>query len=670
MTLSAQLYLVTGLAALALGAGALFRAPRRSRNQAFALLTCALTVWCLGAAVHASGAVQGGAPLRRVFLLGGLLSGPLALNLARVLVGARARWPAFLAALLALAFWATDFTALGQSRLTWGLAAAFVVGLPLGAALGLVGRRAFSLPAGAERSAFRWLLAGGIVGALGGTSDFLPRAWIGAQLLGAPAVMIFLLIVSAVVLRHRFLDVGPVLARGVALFLAAGAALVLSYPWRDLFGPGPVSLFVGFLALLALAGPATRVLSREAQRVFGGENDAAQALLAASQRLAGARGREEVWRALEKGAGALPEGAFVRARLESDPPGAYRLAFHTGCGTPHAETLSAETPLARALARESTPLVRRALEESASAGDATDAEREVLAALEEGDTALATPLLIRGRLIGWVELAGTHAPALATPEIAAALAALGAQAFEVLQRIEAEERARRHETLAALGSMAGGLAHEVRNPVAAMRGASQVIRGGASDEQTREMLAVIEEEGERLSSVVGDFLDFARPAAPQPQPVDLRSLIESVIAGMEAAGLGLRTTLHADEALPMVWADPAQLARVLANLARNAREAAGPEGRLDVSLALGDDDMLLVRLQDDGPGIRPEDMDGLFRPFVTTKKRGSGLGLALSHRIVEAHGGEIRVEGRPGLGAAFTLRLPRAKPAEKGDGGS
>jgi signal transduction histidine kinase len=274
---------------------------------------------------------------------------------------------------------------------------------------------------------------------------------------------------------------------------------------------------------------------------------------------------------------------------------------------------------------------------------------------------MVAPLLRGEHLVGWIGVGGGYPGGYLTADTAAALLAVGNQAVASLGRIAAVEEARRRQALAAVGEMAAGLAHEVRNPVGAIRGAAQVLAAEREPGRAAEMLEVIEEETGRLGRVVGDFLDYARPDSPRREPVDLAGLLRSCLRSAEAAGLGLRAEVRVAPGTPPVLGDPDQLGRALNNLVRNAREAAGPDGSLRTELRPHGRHDVALRLEDDGPGIPPEVMSRLFQPFHTSKAGGTGLGLALAHRIIEAHGGSIRAEGRPGQGAAFTIILPAAK---------
>ena len=174
------------------------------------------------------------------------------------------------------------------------------------------------------------------------------------------------------------------------------------------------------------------------------------------------------------------------------------------------------------------------------------------------------------------------------------------------------------------------------------------------------MLEVIVEESGRLDRVIGEFLDYARPGSPRGGPVSPGELVRHAVRGAGLAGREMNTEIHVEPGTPRVTGDGDQLLRAMENLIRNAREATGPEGTLKVDIRRAPTGEVVLRFEDDGPGISAPELSQIFRPFHTTKPGGTGLGLALVHRIVHAHGGDIRVEGRPGQGAVFTLLLPAA----------
>jgi signal transduction histidine kinase len=247
---------------------------------------------------------------------------------------------------------------------------------------------------------------------------------------------------------------------------------------------------------------------------------------------------------------------------------------------------------------------------------------------------------------------------------------------ETNRRLEqAQAEARRSERLAALGQLSAGLAHEIRNPLGVIKGSAEMLtqKLQASDELARELAGYISTEVNRLSALVTEFLDFARPLHAQPQPADLTALLDRVlqiVAGRFAGKPGpvVRVERSYASGLPLVPLDESLCEQAFLNLVQNAYEAMEESGgtlRVDVQLATKDGpDGVELRLADTGPGVPEELREEIFNPFVTTKKTGVGLGLSIVSKIVDGHGGSIHVENSPDGGAVFTLFFPLEEGGE------
>ncbi len=664
MDLTTELHLAAGLMALVLGGGSLLREPRRSRNRLFALLSAALALWNLGVAgdkifraVHAY--------WHPVYLLGSCASAPLGLHFALTLSGRSERIRRRLLApayALALALWVTVFTPLYAVRLAWNLTALAILGGILLLALGVLVGQFLAVRSGPERDALGLLILGAVAVVLGGLSDFIPRDPSLFPRIGPVALLFFLLVISSIVIRQRFLDVDVFLARAVALLAGAAAATLLLYGVARISGEHLLPLFVATLLVLFVAGPAGKVLLEGARTLLGPNDTMARVLTAVSHRLPLAQERSQVWEILEEGRRTLPDTLRVIAYVRREPEESFRLFYRAGGGLPPPQ-IPADAPLAAILAADRTPLTRRFLEEEAreSRGDRRRLAHQALRQARDLDSELLVPLMRGERLSGWIAIGGALPGQYLTAGVATALLAVGQQTLASLERIEAQETARRRETLATVGEMAAGLAHEVRNPLGAIQGAAEVLASEQDPSRTREMLEVIQEESARLGRVVGEFLDYARPGFPRREAVRLDALAGKCLQAMRLSGPSIRAEVNVDPGSPPALGDPDQLQRAFMNLIQNAREAAGAGGALRLDIAPAGPDRVLIRFEDDGPGIPPEMIPRLFKPFATNRPGGTGLGLALVHRVVEAHGGEIRVDGRPGIGAAFTLLLPAAR---------
>lgn len=231
---------------------------------------------------------------------------------------------------------------------------------------------------------------------------------------------------------------------------------------------------------------------------------------------------------------------------------------------------------------------------------------------------------------------------------------------DLSRRAELEERLREATALARLGEMAAVIAHEVKNPLAAVRGAVQVI-GTRLPPQTNDG-AIINEILARLdglNDLIQDLLVFARPPAPKPVRTDLGRLVESVVEMLnrDPAFRDLGVTIEGK--VPHARADANLLTVALQNLLINAGQAQQGRGTVRVTLH-AEPDALGIRIADEGPGIPAEIRADLFRPFKTTKARGTGLGMATAKRLIESQGGTIAVECPPAGGTVVTLTIPAA----------
>jgi two-component system, NtrC family, sensor histidine kinase HydH len=244
---------------------------------------------------------------------------------------------------------------------------------------------------------------------------------------------------------------------------------------------------------------------------------------------------------------------------------------------------------------------------------------------------------------------------------------------ETNKRLEqAQAEARRSERLAALGQLSAGLAHEIRNPLGVIKGSAEMLtqKLQASDELARELAGYISTEVNRLSALVTEFLDFARPLHAQVHPADLRALLDRVleIIGDRWKGKPVVVERQYEEGLPLVPLDESLCEQAFLNLVQNAFEAMEENGgtlKVQIRKAFcGMREGLEVVLSDTGPGVPENLLEEIFNPFVTTKKTGVGLGLSIVSKIIDGHGGFIHVENASRGGAVFTLFFPLEEALE------
>lgn len=229
--------------------------------------------------------------------------------------------------------------------------------------------------------------------------------------------------------------------------------------------------------------------------------------------------------------------------------------------------------------------------------------------------------------------------------------------LSVLRDMEA--RMREADRLATLGRMAANIAHEIRNPLASLTGAIEVLAGSVSTGEVRERLAhIVLKESGRLNGIIREFLEYARPVPLTRASVNVAESLDEILVLVEHRAAPGTLKIVREFAPVLVWdVDPQQFRQAIWNLCVNAVEAMAEGGELRVAAAVHAD-RLEVRVTDNGEGLAAADLGHVFEPFFSTKPAGSGLGLALVHRIVHDHGGEIDVRSTPGLGTTFRITLP------------
>jgi signal transduction histidine kinase len=248
---------------------------------------------------------------------------------------------------------------------------------------------------------------------------------------------------------------------------------------------------------------------------------------------------------------------------------------------------------------------------------------------------------------------------------ATALERVSVSVSAVLQRLRETERAAlRAEQLAWVGQMAAGIAHEIRNPLMAIKLLIQAAaeRPGGPALRPRDF-QVLEEEISRLEQIVSGFLDFARPPRPSPRPLDAVQAVEQALDAVRARADLQGVTLSMDSSTPViVSADPNQLRQILLNLLFNALDAQPRGGEIRVGIRMDRpgtaDASMELTVTDAGSGISSVVADRIFEPFVSTKESGLGLGLSICRRIAESHGGTLIAANAPNGGAVLTLRIP------------
>jgi len=579
--------------------------------------------------------------------------------------------------------------------LALGIVYFYVFGL-LAAALISLWLRGQQSPSRAVRDRIRFLA---VVGAMAMTftlADFLSFLGVYLPPIGAVLATVFLFVLAESLTRPRLADLyelsGRLLVSTALAFALAGIFYIfITYIGR--FGAMYLNAVLAAIVFLVLFEPLEHEVETRINRFFFRERyDLESSVVELRRRLAHTLENEEMIQVVLAGLERSRRVTSCAVYLRDLEDSGFDVVGSVGAQPP---------PRIEALAMR--PLLERlgmslSLEEIAREAE-QEANREALAPIMTAVEGLGTfqssiVLAIRGdaeELVGILFVADDRVRDAFTPEEIALLEMVTAQMGVAIANSRIYARMKERDRLAALGSMAAGLAHEVKNPLGAIKGAAQLLEelgvGGVqeTDPSVKEFLGIILEETDRLNRVVGSFLDYARPHAGNPVPVDVNAAVRrtvQILSSQHAGEIDLRLELA--ESLPHARIDPEKLRQVLLNLVQNAIQAMNGRGKVTVATttrraarggswangppsersgpvrASAPDfgEVIEISVHDTGPGISQKVLKNLFVPFFTTKEQGTGLGLAISQSIVQNAGGSIYVQSQAGLGSKFVISLP------------
>jgi signal transduction histidine kinase len=514
------------------------------------------------------------------------------------------------------------------------------------------------------------------------------------------ALTIYLYFLSQTIQRHRLLDLNELLGKivvlaSVGVVLAAIYGLLVRWTGGQSVGLFLFNTLVASFVILILFEPLKAKVEERVLAIFFAERfQFVQALQALRQRMAGIIDVRELGQVVLDGFYETRRVTHASIYLLADDGLGYRrLEYRGPAPTPYIDAATVRALVQSAQAGQKAQLVelverrlielRELLPQSSETNAPLAEERtrlsEMGAAMAAMRAGVTIPLLASQRVVGFLCVLDDRVPeAFASDELAAMLE-VGEQAAITIENSRLYEKMKERDRLAALGEMAAGLAHEIRNPLGAIKGAAQYLDPAGMQAGDAEILDIIVEEVNRLDGVVAQFLAYSRPPGPGNAKFQLTDVNEVLWKTMKLIenDLPKNVALELDltPGLPSINADAEQLKQVFINLALNAMQAMPDGGRLmvrtrrphtPVELGLSEStprysaDQIEVRFADTGAGIPEDALDRIFIPFYTTKSKGTGLGLAITQRIVKGHGGTIEVQSRIGEGSEFILRFPSA----------
>ena len=551
-----------------------------------------------------------------------------------------------------------------------------------------------------ERTRVGYLALGGFVATTLTLTDVLPRLGLAWPAVGNVLGILYLYFLSQTLFRYRLLDlnelVGKMAVLGTLVVLLSAVYGFLLY-WvgegQRTEGLYLLNALVAAFVILILFEPVRNWLENGINRWLLRQRTELRGRLEAVRReIASVVDVQDmvsrIMTALEESRRVTDAAVYL---LDSDGAGFDRAGF-LGQAPPDRLDANAERALLDRVRAGYLDLdqITRELEELGQAPDA-EAKRTALLALktrvQELQAALIFPLFGSAEtemgpwLLGLFCVRDDRTADAFDPDDLDTFRQLAIAAARVIESSQAYERVKERDRLAALGEMAAGLAHEIRNPLGAIKGAAQLLMTSDGHPQPHnsenaEFLQIIVEEANRLNNVVTRFLDYARAERPGREgadKVDLNGVVRKTIQLLQKEQLkNIELRVRTDDQLPLVAGDPESLLQVFLNLGQNALQAMPDGGTLEVLTTrrrrsrLGYGQFCEVRFRDTGIGIPRDRLKKLFIPFYTTKQKGTGLGLAISHRIINQHGGTIEVRSTIGQGSTFSVFLPAAEPMPAG----
>ncbi len=701
--LRARTTLFCGVLAFAIALSMLLRG-RRAVHWLFAAFATDVAFWYASQSLY--GIFQAPIWVRATAILTVLLP-QFAVHLFQAVVplegGSRSRLTR-IATFLGLPMLAIALSPYHQAPLSLGAVYFYVFGLLAAALIELWGRGTKN-PSRAVRDRVRFLVGVGALSTIFSLLDFLSYLGVDLAPIGAVLAIVFLFVLAESLTRPRLADLYEMAGRllvATALAFALAGIFYVFVTFIGRFKTMYLNAVLAAIVFMVLLEPMQNEVEKRIHQFFFRERyDLETIVTELRRRLAHVLELDEMVTTLLVGLETSHRATSAAIYLGDQEGNGFDLAGSIGATAPkRIESLSARPLLDRLnqvpsisleeIARESKELHMPVLTAASTLG----ALRSSVVLAVHGDD---------DQLVGLVCVADDRVKDAFTPEEIALLETVAVQIGVAIANSRVYTRMKERDRLAALGAMAAGLAHEVKNPLGAIKGAAQLLEELAMsppvpppsasiklssnppppDGGAQEFIGVILEEVNRLDRVVRSFLDYARPHAGNPVPLDLNAAVRRTVQILSTQTSDeVEVKLDLTEPLPRSKIDPEQFRQVLINLIQNAIQAMDGAGKVTVgtthrrmratwagataeraSRTDEPGEVVEVSVRDTGPGITQTVLRNLFIPFFTTKERGTGLGLAISQSIVQNVGGTIHVQTQSGAGTTFTIVLPVATDA-------
>jgi two-component system NtrC family sensor kinase len=538
----------------------------------------------------------------------------------------------------------------------------------------------------------RYIISSTLIYSLAGI-DFLANYGVRHYPMGLLFTNMHAGIIAYAIIQYRLLDINVIIKRSVIyavilLAMLAPCYLVVVGAQELAFGKIDYTFSLITLSLLITVGfffPKLRFKTEYAleRALFKKRLDYRETLLRSSREMVSVVDLKELSNRLVQTVGRALGIQKVSLFLLDEGKSVFSMAASRETeGESDSAVITKMDPVVRSLVEGNQAIVR---EELATATQQREAQRAAAKMLELG-AEISVPIVSKEKLIGILNLGHKEEreiyshedlELLATLANQAAIAIENARLYENLK--QSQETLRRADRLSSLGLLTAGLAHEIRNPLVAIRTFTQLLPERYEDAEFREgFQGLALKEVDRICGLINDLLSFARPSRPNVAEENVNDVVDGIarILETEAKEKGVEIKRNFAAELPRIWIDREQMKQVFMNLILNAIQAMRDGGTLFISTRLysknesGENGRFLqVEIRDTGIGIPEENLQHIFDPFFTNKDEGSGLGLSISHQIVQEHGGYIVVESKLGKGTSFFINLPvgkRVRPTSNG----
>ena len=529
-----------------------------------------------------------------------------------------------------------------------------------------------------KKNQIKYVISASLLGFISGATSFFPFLDIKIPPIAAPFTSMYVFIISYAIIKYRLMDITVVIKKSVTysfliLLLLTPCLLILLLSERAIFGSFDYifsSILLLLFLLAAFAFPRLKVILENwgTKMLFRNEVACEDVFYKLSRKIVQVLDLDNLLSHIVDIIVKTMDVEKVSVFVLDNEENKFKIRASYGLNGEKDRLLFPKQDFFfRWVEEKNNIVIREEIEERIY----SDQRMGLIdARMKEMGSEICLPLVHENHLIGIINLSYKKSRSLFSYKDIELLKALSNQAsvalenarlYDMLKRSKIHMR--RVDRLASLGTLTAGLAHEIRNPLVSIKTFLQLLPERFDDEEFRTyFLNLTVEEVERISSLLSELLDFARPSEPNFQKADINEIMEKVVllADKEISKKSLVVHKQYNIDLPKAVVDRAQMKQVFLNIFLNAIQASSERGEIFIETRFLDigEKFVQVIVRDKGEGISEKDIENIFTPFFSIKSGGTGLGLSISHQIVQEHRGTINVKSRPGEGSTFTINLP------------